>query len=164
MALQDFLGETSEILIFDFLADNMDRSYNQSELSEFTGLSRTTVNQKIRDMVRNNLVVVDKEVGKFKTFKLARNDIVKFLIVASMAHSFMEADNPLSHEEQQIMIRRQLGEVLENGENHYEKSDEVVVKVPVDGSITLTLDAAKKLSSVLDEKLKIKKKTSRNRT
>lgn len=47
MALEDFLGETSEIKIIDFLADNMDQSYNQSEISANTGLSRTTVYQKI---------------------------------------------------------------------------------------------------------------------
>ncbi len=96
MALEDFLGVTSEIRIIDFLADNMDRSYNQTEICDCTGLSRTTVNQKIPELIQKNVVVVDREVGKFKTFRLADNDIVKYLIAAALVQSFKDAENPLS--------------------------------------------------------------------
>jgi hypothetical protein len=156
MALEDFMGQTSEIKVIDFLAENMDRSYNQTEISENTGLSRTTVNQKIPELIQSNILVVDKAVGKFKTFKLADNDIVKSLVIASLAHSFKQAENPLSEEEQKELIKKRLGEdadevVIDNGA-------ESTIRMPIDGSIILTRDAAKKFSRMLDEKLKPKRK------
>lgn len=156
MALEDFLGQTSEIKVIDFLADNMDRSYNQTEISENTGLSRTTVNQKIPELIQNNIVVIDQEVGKFKTFKLADNDIVKFLVIASLAHSFKQAENPIGEEAQRELIKKRLGEnedkkILDTG-------TDAMIRMPIDGSILLTRDAAEKVSQMLDEKLKSKKK------
>ncbi len=156
MALEDFLGQTSEIKVIDFLAENMDRSYNQTEISENTGLSRTTVNQKIPELIQSNILVVDKAVGKFKTFKLADNDIVKYLVIASIAHSFKQAEDPLSEEEQKELIKKRLGEdaeevVIDNGTDS-------MIRMPIDGSIILTRDAAEKVSRMLDEKLKPKRK------
>lgn len=156
MALEDFLGQTSEIKVIDFLAENMDRSYNQTEISENTGLSRTTVNQKIPELIQSNILVVDKAVGRFKTFKLADNDIVKYLVIASLAHSFKQAENPLSEEAQKDLIKKRLGEdademVIDNGA-------ESMIRMPIDGSIILTRDAAEKVSQMLDEKLKAKRK------
>lgn len=156
MALEDFLGQTSEIKVIDFLADNMDRSYNQTEISENTGLSRTTVNQKIPELIQNNIVVVDQEAGKFKTFKLADNDIVKFLVIASLAHSFKQAENPLSEEEQRELIKKKLGEDAGKGISY--NGPEAMIRMPIDGSIILTRDAAEKVSRMLDEKLKPKRK------
>jgi DNA-binding transcriptional regulator LsrR (DeoR family) len=156
MALEDFLGQTSEIKVIDFLADNMDRSYNQTEISENTGLSRTTVNQKIPQLIQSNIVVVDQEAGKFKTFKLADNDIVKFLVIASLSHSFKQAENPLSEEEQSELIKKRLGEGInkEIGGNN----PDIMIRMPLDGSILMTRDAAEKVSRMLDEKLKPKRK------
>lgn len=153
MALEDFLGDTSEVRIIDFLADNMDRSYNQTDISESTGLSRTTVNQKIPELIKNNIVVIDRQVGKFKTFKLAENDIVKFLISASLTHSFKQADNTMSDEELREQIKRQTGESYEMEEKSRVASGNVI-QMPVDGSIILTKEAAEKLSKILDKKLK----------
>jgi hypothetical protein len=156
MALENFLGQTSEIKVIDFLAENMDRSYNQTEISENTGMSRTTVNQKIPELIQSNILVVDKAVGKFKTFKLADNDIVKYLVIASLAHSFKQAENPLSDEEQKELIKKRLGEgaeevVIDNGTGS-------MIRMPIDGSIILTRDAAEKVSRMLDEKLRPKRK------
>ncbi len=107
MALEDFLGKTSEIKIIDFLAENMDNSYTQTEISKFTRLSRTTVNTKIPEMIRNNLIEIHEEVRQMKTYRLADNEIVKKLISASLEHSFKQAEstqeeesrvgNPLDH-------------------------------------------------------------------
>ncbi len=156
MALEDFLGQTSEIKVIDFLADNMDRSYNQTEISENTGLSRTTVNQKIPELIQSNIVVVDQEVGKFKTFKLADNDIVKFLVIASLAHSFNQAENPLSEEAQRELIKKRLGE--NEDQRIIDTGTDAMIRMPIDGSILMTRDAAEKVSQILDEKLKSKNK------
>lgn len=91
MALKDFLGETSEIKIIDFLAENNDTSYNQVEISEFTDLSITTVNKKIPEMIHNNILEI-KETTDQRTYQLADNDIVKMLIIASLKHSFSRGD------------------------------------------------------------------------
>jgi len=93
MALEDFLGETSEIKIVDFLAENMDQSYNQTEISEFTGLSRVTVDKKIIELIQNNILEIHEELGRLKTYRLTDNEIVKMLIAASLAHSFKQAEN-----------------------------------------------------------------------
>ncbi len=151
MALEDFLGQTSEIKIIDFLADNMDRSYNQTEISENTGLSRTTVNLKIPELIMNNIVIVDREVGKFKTFKLAENDIVKFLISTSLSHSFKQAEHPLNDKEQLQQIRSKLGEIYSGDRLTIESSD--IIEMPIDGTLTLNRQSAKKLATMLDEAL-----------
>lgn len=109
MALEDFLGATSEIKIIDFLAGNMDNSYNQTEISEFTELSRTTVNKKIPELVHNDILVIKEELGQLKTYQLAENEIVKMLIVASLEHSFKQAENPLEEEDAKEEIRRRIG-------------------------------------------------------
>jgi hypothetical protein len=109
MALEDFLGETSELKIIDFLAENMDNSYNQTEISEFTRLSRTTVNKKIPEMIHNNILEIKKELGPLKTYQLADNDIVKMLISASLLHSFKQAENPLEEEEAKEILQRMIG-------------------------------------------------------
>ncbi len=153
MALEDFLGDTSEIKIIDFLADNMDLSYNQTEISENTGLSRTTVNQKIPQLIQNNIVIVDREVGKFKLFRLADNDTVKYLISASLTHSFRQAENPLSDEDQKEQIKKQLGK-CPGWEDDDEKAPGNMIQMPIDGSIILTKEAAEKISKILDKKLK----------
>lgn len=151
MAIEDFLGQTSEIKIIDFLADNMDRSYNQTEISENTGLSRTTVNLKIPELIMNNIVIVDREVGKFKTFKLAENDIVKFLISTSLSHSFKQAEHPLNDKEQLQQIRSKLGEIYSGDRLTIESSD--IIEMPIDGTLTLNRQSAKKLATMLDEAL-----------
>lgn len=156
MALEDFLGQTSEIKVIDFLAENMDRSYNQTEISENTGLSRTTVNQKIPELIQSNILIVDKAVGKFKTFKLADNDIVKYLVIASLAHSFKQAENPLSEEEQKDLIKKRLGEDV--AEDVIDNGIDAMIRMPIDGSIILTRDAAEKVSQMLDKKLRPKRK------
>jgi hypothetical protein len=109
MALEDFLGETSEIKIFDFLAENMDNSYNQSEISKFTGLSRTTVNKKVSEMIYNNILVINEMIGKMKNYQLADNEIVKMLIASSLTHSFKQAEIPLDEEEAKEKIRMDIG-------------------------------------------------------
>ncbi|MCD4843118.1 MAG: winged helix-turn-helix transcriptional regulator [Methanosarcinales archaeon] len=109
MALEDFLGDTSELEIIDFLAENMDNSYNQTEISEFTGLSRTTVNKKIPEMIHNEIIEINEELGNLKTYQLSDNEIVKMLVSASLAHSFKQAENPLGEKESEETIRRMIG-------------------------------------------------------
>ncbi|MDY6957764.1 MAG: hypothetical protein SVK08_01270 [Halobacteriota archaeon] len=88
-----FLGETPEIKIIDFLAENMDIDYNQTEISEFTGLSRTTVNKKIPELIYNNIIEKKGRIGQTEVYQLADNEIVKNLISASLHFSFIMPRN-----------------------------------------------------------------------
>lgn len=136
MALEDFLGTTSEIKIFDFLAENMDNSYNQTEISEFTDLSRTTINKKIPELIHNNILVIKDEIGQLKTYQLAENDIVKMLIAASLNHSFKQAENPLDEEEAKDEIRRRIGLPLEESNRfHIERAQDYMLYINEETSI-----------------------------
>ena len=109
MSLEDFLGDTSEIKILDFLAENMDNNYNQTEISKFTGLSRTTVNKKIPEMIHNKTLEIKENLGQLKTYQLADNEVVKMLISASLTHSFKQSKNQLNEEESTEKIREMIG-------------------------------------------------------
>lgn len=133
MALEDFLGETSEIRIFDFLAENMDNSYNQSEISKFTGLSRTTVNKKVSELIYNNILVINEMIGKMKNYQLADNEIVKMLIGSSLIHSFKQAENPLEEEEAKEKIRMEIGLSLVDEPIRYQTEQECDYVLMTDG-------------------------------
>jgi hypothetical protein len=103
MSLADFLGLTSEIKIIDFLAENMDMAYNQTEIGKCLGLSRTTVNQKIPILIHNNIIEEKERKGNTVKYGLKRNDLVSDLISAIYNHSFMMAE---SEEEEEVSISR----------------------------------------------------------
>ncbi|MDY6931977.1 MAG: helix-turn-helix transcriptional regulator [Halobacteriota archaeon] len=119
MALEDFLGETSELKIIDFLAENMDVNYNQTEISEFTGLSRTTVNKKIPELIYNNILEIKEELGQLKTYQLVDNEIVKMIISASLSHSFKQAENPWEEEEAKEALQKAIGHHSVNEPNRF---------------------------------------------
>ena len=87
-----FLGGTPEIKIIDFLAENMDIDYNQTEISEFTGLSISTVNKKIPELIYNNIIEKKGRIGQTEVYQLADNEIVKNLISASLHFSFKQEE------------------------------------------------------------------------
>lgn len=100
MALQDFLGHTSNLAIIDFLAENIGEEYNQTEISECTGLSRTTIHAKLPELILNKIVKISDERAKIKKFILRENEIVNYLIKVALAHSFAMAEVEESEKEQ----------------------------------------------------------------
>jgi hypothetical protein len=99
MALEDFLGSTSEIKIIDFLVENLDMVYNQTEISECLNISRTTVNKKIPELIYNNIVEIKESVGNTKKYGLKKNSFVSSLIAAIYDHSFRIAEYEKEEEE-----------------------------------------------------------------
>ena len=99
MSLADFLGATSEIKIIDFLVENLGMNYNQTEISECLGISRTVVNQKIPVLVYNNIIEMKERKGNVKKYGLKENGIVQALISMIYNHSFAMADYEEAEEE-----------------------------------------------------------------
>ncbi|MDY0387793.1 MAG: hypothetical protein RBT65_11865 [Methanolobus sp.] len=89
MSLQDFLGKTVEIRIIDFLAENRAFSYNQTEISKCLGVSRTSVNQKLPELIFNGIVDVKETHGNVNSYQLANNGIVKKLISSVFENGFL---------------------------------------------------------------------------
>lgn len=85
MSLSDFLGETIEIEVIDFLVINSENEYNISEIEKH--LKLTKLQNKINALIKNNIVIVIKNDKQLK-YKLADNRIVNNLIKSSFAHSF----------------------------------------------------------------------------
>ncbi|HEY3273830.1 MAG TPA: helix-turn-helix domain-containing protein [Methanocella sp.] len=109
MSLIDFLGNTSEIVILDFLMGNPGTSYTIAEISQLTGLSRTTIYGKLPVMMANRLVEIDDDLRQVKTFKLCDNATVNNLYDAVFAHSFSQADDPLQEDEAVEKMMRRVG-------------------------------------------------------
>lgn len=94
MALEDLLGRTSEVRILDFLSTNYGNSYNQSEISEFTGISRNVLYKKLPEMVDKQLLEVDNSIGRFKSYRLANNSIVNKLVALDIEYNLMVSGAP----------------------------------------------------------------------
>lgn len=119
MSLCDFLGNTSEIVILDFLMGNPESSYTIAEISRLTGLSRTTVYAKVPEMMANGLIEIDGEIRQVKTFKITDNAILKNLFNSVFAHSFREADQPMGINEAIQIMKRRVGPLVFDTNNRH---------------------------------------------
>ncbi|WP_456474490.1 ArsR/SmtB family transcription factor [Candidatus Pyrohabitans sp.] len=126
MALSDFLGNTSEIRIIDFLAENPDMEYNMTELGEYIGISRVTLYEKLPELIHNKLVTISKKRGRMKYFKLAENKITEYLIKAVFAHSFMMAKEEREEEEVLRDIRIQIRDEIDEIGEWYISSPDII--------------------------------------
>ena len=151
MALEDFLGSTSEIRIIDFLAENADNYYNQTEISEFTELSRTTVNKKIPEMIYNNILEIKDEIGKMKTYQLADNKIVDKLVSAALEHSFKLAESTLNDEKATKKIREEIGLIpLDEQNRYYHEAQFEIMMIPMEtGQSTIMKPAGRTKTKIL---------------
>ena len=141
MALEDILGRTPEIRIIDFLATNYGNSYNQSEICEFTGISRNILYKKLPEMVDRDLLEVDNSVGRFKSYKLADNSIVNKLIAIDIEHNLVTSDMP----GKETLIEQQEPENPETPmENRYYQAPDEVNDIRTDNMIPVTIDMGEK--------------------
>lgn len=119
MSLQDFLGHTSNIVIIDFLAENPGEVYNQTEISKCTGLSRTTIHEKLTELILNKIVEISDEGAGIKRFRLKENDIVNYLIRTVLTHSFAMAEEEKSEQELYDQIYESIKPEIEEPINVY---------------------------------------------
>jgi hypothetical protein len=166
MALEDLFGRTYEMRIIDFLATNYDNSYNQSEISDFTGISRNVLYKKLPEMVEKKLLEVDNSVGRFKSYRLANNSIVNKIVAIDIEYNLMMSE-PQGSEK---LIEKVRAEGPESPmENRYYRAPEAGVDmsparmIPIsfqvsdannpDGYISLSEGGAKKLYLSLKESI-----------
>lgn len=123
ISLADFLGSTSEIKIIDFLAENMDMAYNQTEIGKCLGISRTVINQKIPALIYNNIIEVKECKGNTKKYGLKRNNLVSELVSAIYDHSFIMAECEEEEEEA-------LSKISEKCQTLYEEEVECYCQEP----------------------------------
>ena len=74
-------GESPQTKILDFLADHPDYDYTITELAEKTGVSKPTTYKVIRNLLKEELIIISRKIGKSKLYKLnTRNEIVKTIL------------------------------------------------------------------------------------
>lgn len=94
--LGDFLGDTPEIRLVDFLTQNMRFDYTLTELKQYTGLSKPTLLKAVRILLRNRLVEETRTVGRAKFYALTDNEITKALTAASLAHTGLLSEEEIT--------------------------------------------------------------------
>jgi len=75
------LGDSPRLRILDFLLDNHLFDFSKKEMIEGSGISRPTFYKYFRKIVSEELVVVNRQFGKAKLYKLnTKNPKVKILL------------------------------------------------------------------------------------
>lgn len=138
MALSDFLGETAEIKIIDFLAENRDQRYNLTVLAGCTGLSRTTVHEKLPKLIYNKTVKIAETVGRSKLFQIEDNEIINGLMKAVFSNSFLIASEEPEEGEVYEQIRGEIRAPLEE-QVRYSKIFKQYEGFDTSGELTLTV-------------------------
>lgn len=79
--LLHYLGESPKIKIFDFFMENLfGGSYSKSEVSKFTGVSRTTLQEIFSELIEQKVIISEKK-GNMALYALnKKNYFVKSLI------------------------------------------------------------------------------------
>src|SRR5271157_1439290 len=165
MSLHDFLGDTSQIEIIDFFIGDAGNSYNISELSELTGLTRMTLSKFIPGLVQCGILEVDQKAGNIKTYRLSKNKLVELLVASAYAYSAVQGADPLDKEESVEKVRKGLGFTEVSSESMTEQN--IRVELPdgklkqvegwsfqSEGLVVLTRQQAKQLRDMLDLKIR----------
>lgn len=163
MSLNDFLGDTSQIQIIDFFIGDAGNSYNISELSDMTGLTRMTLSKFIPGLVQSRILEVDQSAGNVKTYRLAKNRLVELLVASAYAYSSIQGSDPLDKEVSIGNIRKglELSSIVSESisEPRVESSGESMCieggwSFPSEGVVVLTKESAKRLRDNLDNKIR----------
>lgn len=76
----EVMGASPINKVFDFLIENERTSWSMNEISENMNVGYSTLKILIPKMLRNNLLVIDRKIGKIKLYKLNKeNEIIKLV-------------------------------------------------------------------------------------
>lgn len=87
MSLTDFLGRTAELIIIDFLGENIRYDYSASQIAEYTGLPQKIVDCTLPKLLKNK-VITQTRYG----YKLAPTKVARAIEQLALAHSFEIAE------------------------------------------------------------------------
>ena len=74
-------GASPQAKILDFLGDHPDYDYSISDIAEYANVSRPTLYKIIPDLIKKQLIIETRTVGKSKMYKLnTKNEIVKLIL------------------------------------------------------------------------------------
>jgi len=87
-------GDTSQVRLLDFLADNLEFDYTISQLSEYAKLSRPTVYGLVERLTEEGLLAHTRTVGRSRFYRLDRgNPIVLSLLQSDFAKANAAAED-----------------------------------------------------------------------
>ncbi|MBD3252806.1 hypothetical protein GF386_03685 [Candidatus Pacearchaeota archaeon] len=74
-------GDTPKIRVLEFLIEGRELDYSISDIAEGAEIGRTTLFRIFDDLVKNKIIVLTREIGNAKLFKLnLENNFVKKLV------------------------------------------------------------------------------------
>ena len=78
--LLQFLGDTPETRVIDFMMENYLFEYLKKEIAEGAGISRVTLHRFFSSLVEKGIVVETRRIGRGRFYKINKqNEIVKKL-------------------------------------------------------------------------------------
>ena len=76
-------GDTSQVRLLDFLADNLEFDYTISQLSECANLSRPTVYGLVERLTKDGLLVRTRTIGRSRFYRINRENPVVLSLLRS---------------------------------------------------------------------------------
>lgn len=94
----EFLGDTPHVRLLDLFITWRNFSYTLTEMAEKAEMSWSTLHRIFPELLKHNILSIDREVGRAKLYKLnQKNLVVKKLIELYDVLVFKELEN---HQEQ----------------------------------------------------------------
>ncbi len=86
MTFTEVFGDSPRVKLLDFLADHLDFDYTISQLNEFTGISRPTLYDVLRELQEDDMVILTRLIGDSRFFRLnTQNPKVVSMLQADFA-------------------------------------------------------------------------------
>ncbi len=76
-----FMGDSPTIRVLDYLLTERDLDFSITDMAKNSGIGRATLYRIWNDIIKNNIIIQTRMIGKAKLYKLNKeNPVVKKLI------------------------------------------------------------------------------------
>ena len=80
-AFLEFVGDTPVTRLLDFLITGRDFDYTLTDLSTKAGISWTTLNRILPNLLKNSMIIETRKIGRIRLYKInTKNEIVRKII------------------------------------------------------------------------------------
>jgi len=77
----DFMGDSPTIRVLDYLLTERDLDFSITDIAKNAGIGRSTLYRIWDDLIKNEIIIPTRIIGKAKLYKLNKNNIkIKKLI------------------------------------------------------------------------------------